>query len=217
MYIAEISPSLLRGLFSAMPQLGLALGILLVYCAEAFPGSNYALTALVAVAVTAVFGVCSLGLLETPRYLVKKGKIEKALRNLKKLRGPLIDTRAELDETQMVLHREERISALEFFHELKKKSVFIPLILLLFILSFQQLSGINPLIFYAAPIMEEAHLSHTQFTALLAIGITEVVTTFVMIFIVDLFGPQDTYSPQLSCDVCQLCWIRGPPIRRRDA
>ncbi len=188
MYIAEISPPLLRGLFSAVPQLGLAIGILLVYCVEAFPHSDFAYTALVAVFITFLFAIMAVWLLETPRYLVKNGDLEKASIHLKRLRGPYIDIQIELDDIKNVLHNETTVSIVEFISELRKRSVYIPLILLLFILSFQQLSGINALIFYAAQIINQSHISNTQFTALLAIGITEVITTCLTVFIIDLFG-----------------------------
>ena len=188
MYIAEISPPVLRGLFSAVPQLGLAIGILLVYCVEALPGIDFSYTAIVALLITALISFASLFLLETPRYLVKKQRNEQAVTNLRKLRGLSVDVLIELEDTKNVLHQETVVSLSEFVRELKRKSVFVPLVLLLFILSFQQLSGINALIFYAATILQHSHVSSTQFTALLAIGITEVVTTCLTVFIVDLFG-----------------------------
>ena len=204
MYIAEISPPVLRGLFSAVPQLGLAIGILLVYCVEALPGSNFSYTALVAAAITVLFGLSSLLLLETPRYLVKKGKNDKAAVNLKRLRGQYIDIQIELEDTKNILYQETPVTMAKFLQELRNKSVFIPLLLLLFVLSFQQLSGINPLIFYAAPILEQAHVSRSQFTALLAIGITEVVTTCITVFIIDLFGrkPLLITSSVVMCFSC---------------
>ena len=188
MYIAEISPPVLRGLFSAVPQLGLAIGILIVYCVEAINHSDFAYTALFAVFITFVFAITSVWLLETPRYLVKNGYAQMASINLRKLRGPYIDIQIELDDIKNVLRHETTVSIYEFFEELKKRSVFIPLILLLFILSFQQLSGINALIFYAAQILNQTHVSRTQFTAFLAIGVTEVVTTCLTVLIIDLFG-----------------------------
>lgn len=168
-----------------MPQFGLAVGILLVYCVEAV---NMAYTSLVAAAITALFAISSLWLLETPRYLVKHGDIEHAQRNLRLLRGPYVDVQIELDDIKNILHEESSMSLCEFISELRNKRIFVPLLLLTIILSFQQLSGINPIIYYAAPILRQAHVSHTHFTALLAIGLTEVVTTFLTIFIIDLFG-----------------------------
>ena len=188
MYIAEISPPVLRGLYSAIPQLALAIGILIVYCIEAIPHVNYGYTSCVAVGITVIFGLTAIWLLETPRYLITKGKRELAQRNLRWLRGTKIDILGEMFEIENVLYKERKLSLKEFFTEIQKRSVYISLILLLFIMSFQQLSGINALIFYAAPILQSAGVGQSEFTALLCIGITEVITTLLTVFIVDLFG-----------------------------
>ena len=90
LYIGEISPPGLRGIFGSLPQLGITFGVLLVYLLGAIPGFSYQYISLVAVAITAVFVllVAPPWVPMTPRYLIMKGRWEEALKELKWLRGP---------------------------------------------------------------------------------------------------------------------------------
>lgn len=186
MYIAEISVPVLRGLFSALPQLALALGITMAYCI----GYNlrYDHSAFVAAAIGIICSLLVSCLPESPQYLLSKGKREKANTVLKCLRGPCAEISGEVFEFDNIIYKQRKMSCRELFSEMSQRRVGLPFILLFFVLVFQQLSGINAIVFYGAPILQTAGIAHSEFTALLAIGLTELITTIITVFIVDLFG-----------------------------
>lgn len=198
MYIAEISAPILRGLFSALPQLALALGILLAYCIGFT--LEYDISALVAVGISLFGMVLTLCIPESPRFLISKGKRDKANRVLKCLRGPRAEISGDVFEYDNMIYKQRKLTCSEFCYELRQRRVFIPFLLLFFVLVFQQLSGINAVIFYGAPILQSASFTNdSQLNALLAIGLTEFLTTIITVFIVDLFGRK--YMLMLSTTV----------------
>lgn len=188
-YIAEVSPAALRGLFSAVTQLTLAFGILLVYCIGSIPDFNYDYVALVAVGITALFTLLMVFFPETPRFLLIKNKRQDASKVLRWLRGSKVNIDEESFEMEAVLSQQKRMSCLELVRELSHRSAFIPLILMVFVMAFQQFCGINGLVFYGIEVLESAGISRgTPFVALLTIGLTELVFTLVTVFTVDLIG-----------------------------
>lgn len=189
MYIAEISVPVMRGLFSALPQLALSLGIPLAYCFGYTRNLLYYHSALIAAGIALISSLLTIFIPESPRYLLSKGKREKASWVLRVLRGSKKSQLSkELFELDNLVYKQRRLSCRECASELRQRGVYLPLILCLFVLIFQQLSGINALFFYGAPILQEAGVAKSEFTALLAIGLTEFLTTLVTVFIVDLFG-----------------------------
>ena len=70
----------------------------------------------------------------------------------------------------------------------KKRDVVIPLVIMLFIMFFQQIGGLNASTAYSGLIFKEAGVENYRATATYAVGGTEVVFTIISLFIVDLFG-----------------------------
>ena len=164
-------------------------GILAVYCVGAIPHVKFYLTAFIASGMTVLVLLFVVWIPETPRYLVTKGKIEKALKTLAFLRGPKIDAREELVEIEGAIAKQQKLSYKEFFREFSKKNVYLPFILMFFIMTFQQLSGINAIVFYSAPILQDAGFGKdSRFIALLTVGLTSLLATIANTLIVDLFG-----------------------------
>lgn len=189
MYIAEISPAHLRGRLVAINQLNIVSGILLAYL------SNY----IVAEAITSnvawrwMFGVEALPaalfflllffIPYSPRWLVKQGRVGEA-------RNVLL----HLGEANVELALNEIISSLKSEMGRKAPALFqrqfaFPIFLAFAIAMFNQLSGINALMYYAPRIFELAGAAASD--ALLqavAIGGTNLVFTIVALFIIDRFG-----------------------------
>lgn len=188
-YIAEVSPATLRGLYSALTQVALAFGILLVYCIGSISYLKYTHVALVAVGITAVYTVLMVFLPETPRFLFSKNKAPEAKQILRWLRGPKVDTVEEQFQMQAIVSQERRMTCSDLWRELRLRRAYIPLVLMIFIMAFQQFCGINGLIFYAVAILKSAGLgTNSPFIALFTIGLTELVFTLVTVFTMDLFG-----------------------------
>lgn len=190
-YIAEVAPAALRGLYSAITQLALAFGILLVYCIG-WAGSHsftYDYVALVAVGITAMFALLMVFFPETPHFLLTKNRKQQASKVLKWLRGSKGKSEEEMIDIEIVLSHVQHTSCVEFGRELTRRSACIPFVLMFFVMAFQQFCGINAFIFFAANIFQSAGLGvRSPFIALITIGFTELIFTLVTTFTVDLFG-----------------------------
>ena len=190
MYIGEISPPTLRGILVSFPQFAITIGVLLVYLLGAIPGFSYEYIALVAVAIAAVFVLLLAPpwIPMTPRYLLMKGRWEEALKELKWLRGPQVSVAEEAEETKQVIVSVKKLSWKKLCTELYKRKSLISFTLMLAVMAFQQLSGINALVFFAGDTFKSAGFDNAQLLASFAIGVVSVVVTLVSVVLVDLFG-----------------------------
>jgi SP family xylose:H+ symportor-like MFS transporter len=191
MYIAEISPAATRGRLVALSQFNVVAGILAAYF------SNYTIAALVGgpethawrwmlgiAAVPAVmFFVFVLRIPESPRWLVKEHRRDEAAQVLRAMgteRPELLV--AEIGDS---LH-EETVAADEPFFQRKYLK---PILLAFMVASFNQLAGINAVIYYTADIFKMAGAGRAS--ALLqsvVIGFTNLVFTMIAMTVIDKFG-----------------------------
>jgi sugar porter (SP) family MFS transporter len=195
MYIAEIAPPQMRGRLVAVSQLNIVAGILTAYF------SNYLIAALFSAASNAADGGAwrwMLGIVavpaalffafltpipESPRWLVKQHRREEALQVLERLGNP--NSREILAEIVDSLH-EEKVNANEAFFQRKYSK---PILLVFMVATFNQLSGINALIYYTADIFRMAGAA--QASALfqsVIIGFTNLIFTLVAMSVIDRFG-----------------------------
>lgn len=189
MYIAEIAPAHLRGRLVAVNQLNVVSGILLAFF------SNY----LVAQVTTfdaawrwmfgveafpaAVFFVLLFFIPFSPRWLVKTGRVEEGRAVLVRLGEGDVDT--EMSEIIASLKSE----AGERTEKLFQRPYAFPIFLAWAVAMFNQLSGINALMYYAPRIFQLAGAAADD--ALLqavAIGGTNLLFTVFALFIIDKFG-----------------------------
>ncbi|PYV40858.1 MAG: MFS transporter [Acidobacteria bacterium] len=197
MYIAEIAPPEARGRLVAVSQLNIVAGILAAY------SSNYGITALLSspmaaeggasaawrwmlgiVAVpAALFFLFVLHIPESPRWLVKRHRREEAREVLRKLGNE--ETERVLKEIVESLH-EETVSTNERFFQRK---YLRPILLALMVATFNQMSGINALIYYTADIfrMAGAKQASALFQSVI-LGLTSLVFTLVAMSVIDRFG-----------------------------
>lgn len=94
---------------------------------------------------------------ETPRWHISKGKSKMARKSLQWLRGKNADITEELSMIEKI-HQEsmeiERNSSQSMFSELTKRGNLKPLLISLGLMLFQQMSGINAVIFYTVQIFK---------------------------------------------------------------
>ena len=191
MYIAEISPPAVRGRLVALSQFNVVAGILVAYF------SNYLIAALVGGPETAawrwmlgiaalpslLFFVLVLRIPESPRWLVKAHRREEAAAVLRTMGSDRPE--ALVQEIADSLH-EETVAANEPFFQRKYLK---PILLAVMVASFNQLSGINALIYYTADIFRMAGAERTS--ALLQsviIGFTNLVFTIAAMTVIDRLG-----------------------------
>jgi sugar porter (SP) family MFS transporter len=191
LYIAEISPPARRGWLVALSQFNVVSGILVAYLSNFFiagamggPESAAWRVMLGVPALPALaFSLLLLGIPESPRWLVKRHRREEAEGVLTRLGNE--DPQALVGEIAESLH-EETVAADEPFFRRKYRR---PILLALMVATFNQLSGINALIYYTADIFRMAGAERTS--ALLqsvVVGFTNLVFTLIAMAVIDRFG-----------------------------
>lgn len=191
MYIAEISPARLRGRLVAVTQFNIVLGILLAFF------SNYLIASMDLGPVTwrwmfgvealpaAAFFLLLFQIPRSPRWLVAKDRGEEATRILGMLGTDTGNVQEEIDAIRQSLATEHH-SLQEPFFRVKYARVILLAVL---IAMFNQLSGINALLYYAPHIFKMAGASEgSALSQTMAVGGTNLVVTMLAMVVIDYFG-----------------------------
>ena len=194
-YVAETSSARLRGLFSACNQLFIDIGILMSYglgtFAVAYDSFEYYHVALVAAGFVAVFEFLMLFTLETPRWLIAHGETIEATKVLTILRGPRANIRKEIQGIQRSIKNTEGLSLTELSQSIRQRSVYIPFILVLMLMFYQQFGGINAAIFYSGSILFQAGARPAKSATIIAtitVAVILTIGTFISVLLIDLLG-----------------------------
>jgi len=128
----------------------------------------------------------SLIIVETPTSLIERGKKDEGLRTLKKIRG-VDNVEKEFEE---LLHATELAKqAKNSFRNLMKRSSRPQLVCGTIFQVFQQLTGINVIMFYAPVLFQTMGFGgDASLLSAVVTGLVNVVSTLVAIFTVDKFG-----------------------------
>lgn len=188
-YIAELAPAKWRGRLVAAFQLNVVLGIVVAYT------SNYAIRLMqlgpnewrwqVGVAAVPAIGflVMLFGIPRSPRWSASRDRIDEALAVLKMMGEP--DPENELKDIRAAL-AEEHASAHEPVFRWKYR---FPLFLAISIGAFNQLAGINAILYYLNDIFQSAGFSQISGDQqAIAIGVTNLVFTLVGMSVIDKLG-----------------------------
>ncbi|MGZ5467919.1 MAG: sugar porter family MFS transporter [Candidatus Aminicenantales bacterium] len=177
LYIAEVAPARVRGALVSVNQLAIVTGILLAYFVNwMFAGvgpSNWRWMFGLGAVPSIFFFLLLLRVPESPRWLVKNGREDEARTVL---------TRADTAEAAAVGIREIKDTlALEegSFRELFSPAFRRPLLIAIVLAVFQQITGINAILYYAPRIFEGA-----GFARMSAIGQSTIVGLVNMLFTV---------------------------------
>ncbi|MGB9591209.1 MAG: sugar porter family MFS transporter [Candidatus Kryptoniota bacterium] len=187
MYIAEISPGRIRGRLVAVTQFNIVLGILVAFFSNYLlvdTGVNNWRWMFGVMAVPAVLFFLLLFLVpDSPRWLVKKNRISDARKVLQIVGAE--DVELELSSIVESLKEELQGEGDRLFQ--KKYSFAIICAVLLAV--FNQLSGINVIMYYAPMIFEKAGAStNSAMLQAVAVGVTNMLFTIVAMFFIDKFG-----------------------------
>lgn len=188
MYIAELAPAKYRGTLVSLNQLAIVIGILVAFFSNYLlvnTGENNWRWMLLVMAAPAVLLFFSLFLVpESPRWLVARGRNQDAYKVLVKTSGKELAT-AELKEIEATLKNQEESTFSDLLAPKIKPLLFIGIILAVF----QQITGINTIMYYAPKIF--ANVGQSDDSALLQtilIGGTNLVFTLVAMVLIDRFG-----------------------------
>lgn len=185
LYIAEVSPSHWRGRFVAFFQFNIVLGIVLAYFsnylidgiendwrwmlgAEAFPAL--------------LFSVLLVTIPESPRWLMGRGKEEEARKVLFMIDDTDLD--AQVEEIHQSLANDSANSDSLFQHKYWK-----PILIAFLIATFNQLAGINAILYYAPRIFEMSGVARgASLVQSVIIGITNLTFTMIGMVLIDKVG-----------------------------
>lgn len=190
MYISEISPAKNRGQLVALYQFNLVFGILMAYL------SNYLIDINIAVnswrwmlgmeAIPAlIYTLLVLRVPQSPRWLIAKwGDFEKAEKILKKT-----DPEGVEEAVRLALEEKKLNKVTVGFMALFNKKYIKITMLAIFIALFNQLSGINAIIYFAPRIFDMAGISaESALLSTVGIGVINIVATMLGLFLIDRIG-----------------------------
>lgn len=137
-------------------------------------------------AVPVTFGIVFLFMPETPVYLIRKGKSQKASQAFKNLRGKNYDPSKEVKAIEEQIAKEADGPA---FHEAIRSKAAKKATLICFVLMFyQQLSGINAVVFYTKEIFIAAGSGLPHHYCVIIIGIIQVISSAFSVWGMDKLG-----------------------------
>ncbi|KAK8769053.1 solute carrier family 2, facilitated glucose transporter member 8-like [Amblyomma americanum] len=183
-YVSEISRPQVRGTLGTGIQLSVTIGILAVFFFGKYLG--WSSLAILCLTVPAGMAVLMIFMSESPRWLLQKGKREDALKALQFLYGAGTDYEAERNQIELNL----KMSPTEGFHmkELQQPFIYKPILISLFLMFAQQLSGINAVMFYAVSIFQSAGTTIPPEDCMVIIGVVQVVATLGATMVMDKGG-----------------------------
>ncbi len=190
-YIAELSPAAYRGRLVTITQLNVVVGILLAYLSNYLIGrlglgENEARWMFGAMAVpSAIFFFMLYFTPQSPRWLVAKGRTAEARKVFERCGTDTGDLDKEIAEIQRSYDLERHEIEEPFF----SRKYLKPITLASTIAAFNQLSGINAVLYYAGYIFQTAGADKTSalFQSVI-VGFTLLVFTLAALSAIDHFG-----------------------------
>jgi sugar porter (SP) family MFS transporter len=185
LYIGEVAPPRVRGALVSFNQLALTVGILTSFLVDYALSSsgNWRLMFGLATIPAVLLFVGMLTQAESPAWLVTHGRIEEAERVLRRVRSKDHDITGEIDEIKALSGR--KTSYRELLQPDVRKVVALGVLMAIF----QQITGINTVIYYAPTLLHQAGLGNSaSLLANVGNGIVNVAMTVVAIRLIDKVG-----------------------------
>ena len=192
LYISEIAPAAYRGRLAGMFQFNIVFGIVIAFLSNAiigrFGGENAWRWMLGSAAIPSVmYAVMCFGLPESPRWLLsRKGDRAAGIKVLQLIEPETSPAQLEAhaDELMAASRAEKTVASTFWTWRLR-----VPIFLAILVAFFNQLSGINAVLYFAPRIFEMTGLGEKA--ALLqsvGVGITNLIFTFVGLWLIDRLG-----------------------------
>ncbi|MBW4419580.1 MAG: sugar porter family MFS transporter [Myxacorys californica WJT36-NPBG1] len=198
-YIAECSPSNLRGRLGSLQQLAIVVGIFIALLTDYFiaiSAGSAELPFLFGIAAwrwmfwteafpAVLYGVAALSIPESPRYLVAQGREQEASFVLGKILGGNVQSKIEEIRETVLRERKPNFSDL-----LGRNNRLLPIVWVGIGLSvLQQFVGINVIFYYSSVLWRAVGFSEQDSLKLTVLtGAVNIITTLIAISSVDKFG-----------------------------
>ena len=198
-YIAEVSPAKVRGRLGSLQQLAIVSGIFVALLTDAMLANTAGGAAeplwglhawrwmFIAEAIPAlVYGIISLRLPESPRYLVAKGDLKRASEVLQTVTG-VVDVQNKITEITGTIstERSESLRDLRGHRFGLKPIVWVGILLSIF----QQFVGINVIFYYSTTLWKSVGFDESDALTITVItSVTNIVVTIIAILLVDRVG-----------------------------
>ncbi|EFA10347.1 facilitated trehalose transporter Tret1 [Tribolium castaneum] len=181
-YIGEIAEKSTRGVLGALINMFLCSGILLTCVFGSF--TTWRVLSMILGTVPVIFGGSFLFMPETPVYLVKAKNLEKAEKTLIEFRRSNHDINTELKEIQREVEASQQNAASirDVFTSKANRRAFMSVVA---VLAFQQLCGVNAVVFYTVPIFQAAGSSLRPDLVGIIIGLVQVLSAYVSLLVIE--------------------------------
>ena len=190
LYISEIAPPSHRGRLAGMFQFNIVFGIVIAFV------SNWLLAGIgenawrwmlgVAAIPSLIYTIMCFSLPESPRWLIgRKGDRAAGVKVLKLIEPGASPAEVEADANAILAASSERATSAKFW----AWRLRVPIMLAFLVAFFNQLSGINAILYFAPRIFEMTGLAaKAALLQSVGIGITNLIFTFVGLWLIDRLG-----------------------------
>ena len=216
LYISEISPPAYRGRLAGMFQFNIVFGILVAFA------SNAALAGIgenawrwmlgVAAIPSVIYTIMCFGLPESPRWLIgRKGDRAAGSKVLRLIEPDATPDQIEAHADQILAASSEQVVSSHFW----TWKMRVPILLAFLIAFFNQLSGINAILYFAPRIFGLTG-SENALAQSVGIGFTNLIFTFVGLWLIDRLGRRTllfigSFGYILSLGLCAVAFFTWAP------
>jgi len=191
MYISEISPAPVRGRLTGMFQLNIVIGILVAFLTnfafQQIGAGSWRWMVGIMVIPAGLFALLLRIIPESPRWLILNNRDEEAARIFERTGEP--DARTVISEEHALLHTPKTAVVKAPDENLFSHKYTKPILYAVLLAMFNQLSGINAILYYAPRIFEMAGFSQqASFLQPVYIGGANLIFTFLGMSIIDKVG-----------------------------
>lgn len=190
LYISEIAPPAYRGRLAGMFQFNIVFGILIAFASNAMlkgiSDNDWRWMLGVAAFPSIIYTMMCCTIPESPRWLIgRKGDRAAGVTVLKLIEPEATSAKVEADADAILAASSERATSTKFW----TRRLRVPIMLAFLIAFFNQLSGINAILYFAPRIFEMTGLgAKAAMLQSVGIGVTNLIFTFVGLWLIDRLG-----------------------------